>query len=427
MKIQNFQQLATTGLRDSALRIAEAGLAAIHTSSAVRSAVSFKDGTLRAGEEVLELQPDARLIVVAVGKCALEAANALEEILGDRISTGVVIDVHPGELRRLRTFSGDHPFPSERNVSATKELITVLQGLSEKDVVLAVVSGGGSTLLCQPQNHTCLEERKFLECLFRGGATIEEINTVRKHTSVARGGWLAQYAYPARVASLIFSDVPGDKEEFVASGPTVLDKTTIKDAEEVLERYRVRETCGLEKMELMETPKEEKYFKKAKNILVVSNHLALLAMAKAAGELGFAAKVETSEMRGEARQEGEKIAKSIAAAPAKSAFLYGGETTVTVKGAGRGGRNRELALGALTGIGGGELVLSLASDGRDNGPSAGALCDMMTKEKAAKLGLTAESFLAENNSEEFFQKTGDEILTGDTGSNVSDLAIALKE
>lgn len=417
VRIKNFEGLAVNRPRRAALEIAEAGLEAIDTTNAIKKFVQ---------NERLELRPGGKLIVVGVGKCSLEAARALEEALGERIFGGVVIDVHQDGLKRIKSFGGTHPLPTEKNVDATKELIAALKGLTKDDLVLAIISGGGSTLLCQPKNHTCLEEARIFECLTNAGAGIHEINTVRKHLSLARGGYLAQYAYPARLVSLIFSDVPGDDLEFVASGPTVKDNTTVADAKAVLAKYKVLESCGLKDLEFIETPKDDKYFMNTRNFLLVSGKTALAAMAKAAEARGFSPKIVDSAFSGEARELGVEIAQELQARPPGTVLLYAGESTVTVRGKGKGGRNQELALAALQAIRNGGIVLALASDGRDNSDHAGALCDIITWEKAQHLGLNPEAFLSNNDAYNFFLQVGDYLLTSDTGANVSDLVIALK-
>ncbi len=417
MRIQNFEDLAVNEPRKTVLEIAEAGLEAIDTTNAIKKFVE---------NEKVEPRPGGKLIVIGVGKCSLEAAKALEDVLGEKISGGVVIDVHQDGLRRIKSFGGTHPLPTEKNMDATKELIAVLRGLTENDLVLAIVSGGGSTLLCQPKNHTCLEEARIFECLTKAGAGIKEINTVRKHTSLARGGYLAKYAYPARLVSLIFSDVPGDDLEFIASGPTVKDSTTVADAEAVLAKYNALESCGLKDLEFTETPKDDKYFANTRNFLLVSNKTALAAMASAAEARGFKPKVVDAVFSGEAREIGRKIMEELQKQPPGTALLYGGESTVTIRGKGKGGRNQELALAALGALKNGGVILALASDGRDNSDHAGALCDIITWEKAQHLGLNPESFLNNNDAYNFFAQVGDYLLTGDTGANVSDLILALK-
>jgi len=427
MKIKNSDNLALNELRRSALKIAEAGLQAIDTEQVIRNTVSVEGDTLVIGGERFSLEGVGRIFVVGVGKCASDAAYALENILGERLIGGVIVDIKKGAmLKNIIAYQGSHPLPSNENVKASASIVGLLRGLRENDLVIFVVSGGGSTLLCLPQDLGCQEEAQILHVLMAAGATIQEINTVRKHLSLARGGYLAQYAYPAQVVSLIFSDVPGDDIQFVASGPTVKDNTTISDAQAILGKYDVLNKCGIEKCGLVETPKDDKYFEKVKNIVVVSNLVALDGMAEEAKKLGFTPKICATCLIGETRVVAEQIMQELHAAPRKTVLLYGGETTVTLKGHGEGGRNMEFALSCLQSIADGEVILAIASDGRDNSEVAGAICDIITKEKAAKRNLDAQKFLEENNELPFFRETGDFLMTGDTGSNVSDLLIAMK-
>ncbi len=428
MKIQNFKELAKNDLRTAALQIAEAGLQAIDTEAVIRRSVSYKDGDLCVIDKHFSINDNGRLIVIGVGKCALIAARTLEDILGDRINVGAVIDIHSGTLTKMAAYCGTHPFPSEANITATKAIISLLQNLTENDLVLFVISGGGSTLLCQPKNFTCEDEQALLHHLFETGATIEEINTVRKHISLARGGRLAEYAHPARVASLLFSDVPGNNLEFIASGPTIRDTTTIADAQEVLRKYDSENRFRSIADNLIETPKDTKYFANVSNFLAVDNLTALHAMKETSEKLGFSTKIVTAMLYGEARNIGHSVVESLHSAPSRTLFLYGGETTVTIANPkGVGGRNQEVALGAFHDIKEGELIVSVATDGHDNTGFGGALCDIMTKEIAEKKNLAPDIFLKENRSYDFFEAVGDYLMMGDTGSNVSDIVMGMKE
>lgn len=421
MKIKNFEHLATSDLRKHALEIANAGLEAIDTTTVINSNLKVAGDQLLINNLRYSFSLLGRIFFVGVGKCSLEAGAIIEKILGDKLTAGVVVDVHLGTLEKIRTFSGTHPFPSEQNVDATKEIINQLKDLNENDLVIFLISGGGSTLLCQPENMTCLDEAKLIKTLFAKGADIQKINTIRKHLSLARGGYLAQYAYPAQVVSLIFSDVPGNNLGFIASGPTVKDETTIADAQKILTDFAISNVTGL-----LETPKDDKYFSRVKNLLVVSSKTALEAMANHATELGLSVTIITEELSGEASNEGMEIV-SQGRQLEQLVGLFAGETTVTVKGPGKGGRNLELALGALKSLQENELLLSLASDGRDNCELAGAIVDWQTHQKVVAENLDIEDFLSQNDSFRFFNKVGDYLLTDETGSNVSDLVIYLKQ
>ena len=425
MKIKNFRKLAVSEERKKLLKIIEAGLEAIDTKKAISNAVKIEKGKLLIYNHAFSLKNAEKIVVVGIGKCSLEAAAVLEKKLGKRLTGGIVLDVHEGELKKIQTYTGDHPLMSPRNIDATKKIIELLSGLTEKDLVIFVISGGGSALLCQPKGFTCIEESAVVDGLIHSGADIYETNTVRKHLSLARGGFLAKYAYPARVVSLIFSDVIGDNLEFVASGPTVKDTTTLEQAKNVLEKYKIYKKIGLSPLNLIETPKDDKYFERVRNILFISNQTALDAMSEKSLEFGYMPRICKNNLSGEARKVAKEIIDELSKEKLGTVLLYGGETTVKIEGRGKGGRNQELSLSGLRYIKDNQLLISVASDGRDNSENAGGICDIITKEMAKKHNLDIEKYLKENNSYDFFAKTGDYLKTGDTGSNVSDIIIAI--
>jgi glycerate-2-kinase len=417
-----------TKQRRQAMALAEAALEAIDTGAALLAAVRLGSAGLEVLGENHPL-PEGRLLLVAVGKCAAAAARALGDLLGERLAAGVVLDVLPAEGQRLhprlRYHQGTHPLPSEANVSAAREVVALLESAGAEDLVLVVVSGGGSTLLCLPPGGlTWEDERTLFNALTRRGAAIREINTVRKHTSLARGGFLARHAHPARVVSLVFSDVPGAAVEFVASGPTARDTTSVADARRVLESYDLLD--AVDPRWLLETPKEERYFERVRHVMVVSNGRALEAMADRARACGLMPRLMDTAFSGEAREVARRVVSELRESPPGAVLLYGGESTVTVRGRGRGGRNAELALAALPLLGPGECVLALASDGRDNSDFAGAVADLAAAERAAALGLDPAAALANHDSYGFFERTGDALVSGATGANVADLVLALK-
>jgi glycerate-2-kinase len=308
-------------------------------------------------------------------------------------------------------------------MQATGEIIAILKHVTPQDLVITVVSGGGSALLCWPYEVNCDELTRLTAMLMKNGATIQEINTVRKHLSEIQGGQFARMAYPATVIGLIFSDVPGDDMAMVASGPTMLDLTTAKDAKRIIDRYELIKTCQLPNCNLIETPKDPIYFRNVTNVLVVGNSVALDAMKKEGEQRGYRVKLYSNALTGEARDVG----KMLAGLPkAGEMVIAGGETTVTVHGKGKGGRNQELALGALPFVGDDVLVASLASDGIDNTPVAGAIADAVTTAAAKRARLDASAYLAKNDAYTFFKKAGAQIETGITGANVSDLMIAVR-
>ena len=429
-KIKNSSELGTTLLRKTALAVAEAGLLAIDTKSVIEKNIKVEGDSVIVGGVPFKTGVKGRVCLVGVGKCSAEAALAAEKILGDKLFGGIVLDVREPEQigAKVKYYGGTHPFPSQKNTEVAKEIADFLKKLDENDFVIFIISGGGSTLLCLPsEGNTCVEEEVILKQLFAVGATIQEINTIRKHISGARGGGLAKFAYPARSVALIFSDVPGNDLSFIASGPTVKDETTVKDAANILAKYKILESCKLTGCGLEETPKEDKYFEKVTNILAVSNLLALEAMQSEAKKLGFEPKIVTDRIEGEAREVGQNVMETLHKEEKRICLLYGGETTVTVDKKGRGGRLGELALSGLRYVEEGEILAAVASDGRDNCEYAGAVIDVSGRKKAEELNLNIEEHLTNHDPVPFFEQTGDYIMTGHTGSNVSDLLIAIKE
>lgn len=426
MIIKNFDQLASSSLRKQALLIAERGLEAIHTNGAVKQAVRFDvhTNTLVVQGRPYDLSRAGRVLVVGFGKAAFEAVSTLYEILGERVDCGFVVDLKGGSRGSLTCTIGSHPFPTLVNVEATKQIVEVLQGLTDRDVLLCVVSGGGSSLLCYPYKQSCEVQTGIVSALMRRGATIQEVNTVRKHISLVKGGQLAQAAYPASIINLIFSDVPGDQLDMVASGPTLPDTTTIQDASAILHKYDILAACSLPRCELQETPKDKKYFEKVTSHLIVSAQIALEAMRQKAEDLGFAARVYNTAYAGEARE----LARVFAQEPKKGeCVLAAGESTVTIAVPGKGGRNLELALAAVPYMQLDQVLISCDSDGYDNTDFAGALVDGHTSGNAARLSMDPAVYLGTNASYSFFEQLGDYIETGLTGSNISDFVISVRE
>jgi glycerate-2-kinase len=416
--IKNSDELATTPLRRDALEILEAGYQAILTKEVVEKEVEVNGQYLRIGERVIALGVFKRIFFVGIGKCALDAGEVFEEKLGSWLTDGIILDVRGATLKKLRSKIGTHPFPSEQNVEASQSIADLLEGLTDTDLLITVISGGASSLLCLPYDLTCETIGLITKTLMGKGATIDEINTFRKHTSKIQGGQFAKLAYPATVVSLIFSDVPGDDVATVASGPTVLDTTNIADARAVLEKYDIENLCKLPECELVETPKDPEYFLRVNNILFITTKKALEAMRREAERLGYHAEIVSTELQGEARAVGQHLVGE-ATAP-KTCRLWGGETTVLVNKEGRGGRCQEAVLGALTNIKDGVLCIAATSDGWDNTPFAGAIGDAVTLERARELGLDPLIASENNQAYDFFEKVGSHIDTGRTGANVSD-------
>ena len=299
----------------------------------------------------------------------------------------------------------------------------MIRGATEKDLIITLISGGGSSLFCLPNNISVETLIEITKNLTQKGANIFELNTVRKHLSGVQGGQLTELCYPAKVISLIFSDVLGDDISMIASGPTVIDKTTVAEATQILSKYDLLNFYLPSGKELKETPKDPKYFEKVKNILVVSNKNALEAMKTRAEDFGFETSVESQIISGYANQVGKEMVSK--KAKTKSCLLFGGETTVKISGNGVGGRNQEMALAALSQVQPNSILVCAASDGWDNTDHAGAIADTELFQKAKKLGVSPKEYLENSDSYNFFKKVGGAIYTGKLGSNVSDLYIML--
>lgn len=421
--IKNYAKLALTPQREHALKIIEEGLRACATDKVISQLVQLIDQQLKIGPDTYDLATFQNIYVISIGKAAIDAAATLETILGNRLTDGIVLDTRPGIFHRLKSIVGTHPLPSLANQTATQEITKLIDTATETDLIITVISGGGSALLIEPTIELS-DLQSITAKLLNSGATIQEINTIRKHLSRVKGGQLAARSVPATLVSLIFSDVPGDNLAIIASGPTVLDQSTTQDAEEIISRYKIRKICHLPHLTPSETPKDPTLFNHVTNYLAVSNSTATTAMRQAAYHFGYSPSLLTTTLSGEAAKVGADIARQI---KTKQALIAAGETTVTVTNStGQGGRNLSVALGALTTLPNNALLISLASDGKDNVPVAGAIADNITRNTAKRLNLSITKYLRENNSYPFFQQTGGLIETNPTGINISDLILCLK-
>lgn len=397
MIFKNFEQLATSPERKQALLIAESGLAAITTKTVIQKSVQYNPKTDVVTVEGTDyaLPKAGKLVLVGFGKASFEAATSLYALLGSRIACGFVLDLKGGSIGNLTCTIGSHPYPTVVNVEATKEIVTMLGTLEEQDTVLCVVSGGGSSLLCYPYEQSCEMQTNIVGTLMHKGATIEELNTVRKHISRVKGGQLAEAAYPARIINLIFSDVPSEDPSMVASGPTLFDPTTVDMAAAVLQKYNVLESCSLPHCRLTETPKDKKYFEKVTSHVVVSAHKAIVAMKEKAEDLGFSVRVYKEGYSGQARELAREFSTAVSAG---ECLLASGESMVTIKHEGKGGRNLEMALASLPYLRSDQVYLALDTDGFDNTDFAGAIVDNETSKKASVLGLDPVQELENNSS-----------------------------
>jgi glycerate 2-kinase len=431
-------------LRSDALRIFSSALKASDPKEAVLRHVRVSDGVLFAGKRRYRLDEFRNIYLTGAGKASARMAVAVERLLGKRI-TGGLLNVkhgHVAKLRRIRLNECGHPVPDEAGVQGAQEIGNIAAKAGEDDLLICLISGGGSALLPFPaQPVTLAEKQDTTQLLLRSGANIHEINTVRKHISSIKGGQLAALAWPAQVLSLILSDVIGDDLDVIGSGPTAPDSSAFLDALAVLEKFGLTNLVPPPVSERIragvagEIPETPKSLERVQNLIVGSNQLALDAAAGAARGLGYRPLILSSFIEGETRDVAKvhaAIAKEVLSSgrPVKrpACVISGGETTVTIKGNGLGGRNQEFALAAAMDIAAisGVLMLSGGTDGSD-GPTnaAGALCDGTTIARAEKLGLNAADFLARNDSYHFFEPLGDLIKTGPTGTNVMDVRLAL--
>lgn len=435
-------------LRQDALEIFLAGIRAVEPGSAVMANLALEGETLVAGHERVELPPGGRIFIVGAGKAGAPMAGAVEEILGDRISDGLVAVKygHLSPVSRVRVIEAAHPVPDEAGLMAASELMKLLNGTRDEDLVICLLSGGGSALLPAPVGPVTLSDKQAVtSLLLKGGAEIGEINCIRKHLSLLKGGGLARLAHPARVVTLILSDVVGDPLDVIASGPTVGDPTTFSDALDILERYDLTGNVPGAVLSYLqqgakgdhpETPKPgDPDIDGTANILIGTNAIAVQAAEERASELGYTTTVLSTTITGETRDAAAihaAVAREILShqkpVPPPGCVLSGGETTVTVKGSGKGGRNQEFALAAALGIDGlpGTVILSGGTDGTD-GPTdaAGAIVDGMTVKRAKASDLDPQAYLDNNDSYHLFEQLEDLVITGPTLTNVMDLRIIL--
>ena len=436
-------------MREQALAIFNAAVAAVQPSCLLPKNMRLENDRLCLHGQYFSLEETGNIFVIGAGKASAAMALETEKILGDIIKKGVVVTKysHGLSLKKIKCIVAGHPLPDENSIMAGNEIMEIATHASEKDIVIALISGGASSLLADYPPGTSLKEvQELFDLLLLSGAAIGEMNIVRKHLSLIKGGQLAKAAYPATLVSFILSDVIGDSFDVIASGPTVPDPSSFKDAYQVLIKYQLVNKIhhaintwmqkGL-KSEVAETPKPgEYYFEKTHNYLIGTNRIALEAAADKAKALGFAPFIITDKLSGDADEEAKKLVAylSLYRSAKPACILMGGETTVTIKGQGKGGRNQQFALAALAELMNNPnagntrvpLILSAGTDGTDGPTDAtGAMVDADTINKTNELGLDISSFLKNNDAYNFYAKAGGHIITGPTQTNVMDIVIAL--
>lgn len=405
-------------IHDDAQQIITAALAACLPDEAVRRALSAH--TVR----------DGRVFLVAVGKAAWQMAACAADILGQKLHRGIVITKYghsKGEIARCRIVEAGHPVPDENSYAGTKLVMEMVEDLERDDEVIFLVSGGGSALFEYP-----LIEKETMEALTQqllaSGANIVEMNTIRKRLSAVKGGRFAQLCAPAQVFSIVLSDIIGDPLDMIASGPAYPDSSTCAEAEAIAAKYGLKLTAEMEKLLRTETPKT---LTNVETIVTGSVRQLCKAAADTCRALGYEPVFLTDRLTCEAREAGaflSAVARSHDDSPRSLAFIAGGETVVHLTGSGKGGRNQELALAAAEGIAGMDdtVIFSLGSDGTD-GPTdaAGGLVDGTSAAALYRTGLTIHEVLQRNDAYHALKAIGGLLITGPTGTNVNDVAVAL--
>ena len=435
-------------LRQQAVEIFQAAIRAVDPEQAILHHVKVVGGELLIGERRLNLRNYKKVFVVGAGKAGAPMAKALEGVLKKTIAGGTIVvkEGHGLPLKQITVCEAGHPVPDERGVRGTEDILSLAEQAGEQDLVICLISGGGSALLVAPAEGVTLEDKqKVTRLLLACGATIHEMNTIRKHLSRVKGGGLARLAYPATVVSLILSDVVGDDLDVIASGPTVADSSTFSQAKDVFENYGIWNRVPTSVREhiqkgitgaIEETPKAgDPAFERCHYELVGTNLQALRAASKEAERLGYRSLILSAMVEGETREVAKvhaAIAKEVLNSgnpiPEPACILSGGETTVTLQGDGKGGRNQEFALASALALEGKEGILALSggTDGTD-GPTdaAGAIADGETVGRARAAGLDPLDHLRRNDAYPFFDALGDLLITGPTRTNVMDVRIVL--
>jgi len=434
--------------RQNAVDIFQAGLQAVAPGAAIKKFCRLDNDTLSVDGQQYDLDSFSTILVVGAGKAGASMARAIEEILGDRITEGLITVKydHLEKLKKIKIQEAGHPVPDQNGLDGAQAIYQLAASADENTLVLCLISGGGSALLPLPVAGVTLEDKqKTTRALLACGATIHEINSIRKHLSVIKGGGLARAVYPATLITLILSDVVGDDLDSIASGPCVPDSKTFFDCKAILIKYAIENEIPASVLnhikagiagDVVETPKSgHNFFDKTQNVIVASNFNALLKAKEKADELGYNTLLLSSMIEGETR---DVAANHIAIAreiqfhghplQQPACLLSGGETTVRIQGTGKGGRSQEFVLAAAIKMDDMEniTVLCAGTDGSD-GPTdaAGALADETTVQRAQALLLNSQEYLDNNDSYHFFDKLGDLYKIGPTNTNVMDLRIVL--
>lgn len=423
--IQNYEALNSSTERKIVLDLIEEGLFSLQPENVLKNNIVLKEDTLKIQNKEYNLTKFKRVFLLGFGKGSAGNSALIEQILGNYLTEGFVIDVAEHQFNKIHFTLGTHPLTSETNVEFTKKTVENVKNynLSKEDLVIVVICGGGSAMFEVPANITFAQKLEIDKVLLSCGASIREMNIIRKHLSKVKGGGLARELYPATVAALIYSDVPGNDLSTIASGPLVKDPTTLGDVQSVIQKYSQLTSLQLTPSSFTETPKDNFYFQNITSFVMLSNLTALKAMQAKAEESGIKAEILSDIYQNDASNAAKDL---IEKAKDGQILLVGGETTVKAVSGGEGGRNQHLVLSALEFINDGTIVASVGTDGWDNSKNAGAIGDKSVNEKVKKLNLNPADFISKTDSLAFFQKTGDALVTGKLPSNVADLIIIYK-
>jgi glycerate 2-kinase len=418
--------------RDSVRRILSAAMQAADPRLGLPRFLRRKKNLLNVDGRVYNLDNFSRIFLLAVGKAAETMTEALLPFVEDRLSSGLIVTKRASRpiLGRLTIMEAGHPLPDVHSLEAGRRVCELVSCLTPRDLLICLLSGGASALMAAPLEGIALEDlRSITSILLAAGASIDELNVVRKRLDYLKGGGLARRAASAHILSLILSDVVGDRLDLIASGPTVPDSSTREDVEQVITRYSLASRLPSNVFVALAREPDAGTFDHVQNVIVGSNAQAARSAIEQARNEGFRARVLTTSLQGEAREAGAHMARILCRARTRPLCLIaGGETTVTVTGEGQGGRNQELALAAALELDGlrDVYLISLATDGDDGMTgAAGAVVTGETLSRARSLGLDALDFLRRNDSHTFFARLGDLLVPGPTGTNVNDLVLLL--
>ena len=445
MLFKNYNQIVNNGntpilkqIRQDILDVINSAIASVDPYLSVKKVII--DNKIIIGSKVFNISDFENVYLVGFGKASIGMSQAICDSI--KIKQGVVITNNTDLIVRdnnISTYIGSHPIPDQKCLDATNNIISLLKKTKENDLLIVLISGGGSSLLCKPR--IALKDLQLTtDLLLRSGLNINEFNTIRKHLSLVKGGQLVSYTN-STIVSLIISDIIDDPLSFIASGPTYPDDTSFKKCKKIIEKFNISNNLPDSVKKLINNEikkkipdtikKENSVFNKVNNFIVANNKIACYAAKEKAEELGYKTIILTTRLKGESKDIGKILVKKVKKYCLKSKkimFISSGETTVTLKEYGKGGRNQEMILSAIGKLKDSDIIFaSVGTDGIDgNSDAAGAIADRFTCKKALDMNLDIDNFLKHNNSYEFFKKINDLLFTGITGTNVMDLQILVK-